>query len=470
MSYILDTFFTATTMSVHIQKGQKIVSKKGKPGARKLYRDGKLWTKKQVLDLIQDILQAVENSEDGYIEIQRSASTVIQLWPYRIVIVEPPVANTHEITIVRPVAKLLLADYTLSEDMTQRLLHDAKGILIAWAPGEGKTTFAQALIEEIAKQEVIIKTIESPRDLVVSSSITQYSFSHAPHDEIRDILLLSRPDYSVYDEVRNTPDFHLYTDLRLTGIGLIGVMHATQAIDAIQRFIGVLNMGTVAQVIDTIIFIQSGQVAEILALEQVVTTPSGMTSEDLARPVIYVHSLLSKEKIYEIYSYGDNVVVMPLDKVSTTNIQKEPALVKYAKQAIQDHIQELIQYRCHIEITWQNNLTLYVPPAIKGRVIGRQGARIEEIQKITWFSISVRDTDELKHIDNKAPSYHINEIQKGKKTILEIQFPDNYKHTDIRIMIGDQIMTFTANHKGIVTIRRKKLIQHIQNDDIQVIG
>jgi ATPase len=33
---------------------------------------------------------------------------------------------------------------------------------------------------------------------------------------VRDILLLSRPDYTVYDEVRNTPDFELYKDLRLT--------------------------------------------------------------------------------------------------------------------------------------------------------------------------------------------------------------------------------------------------------------
>jgi ATPase len=280
-------------MSVHLQKGQSLVRKEGKPGGWQLHTEGKPWTKKKIQDLIAQIYTEVEKSEDGFIEIQRSASTVIQLGTYRIVIVEPPVANTHEITIVRPVAKLSLEEYTLSEDMRQRLLHEAKGILIAGSPGEGKTTFAQALIEEIAKQEVIIKTIESPRDLVVSSAITQYSFSHAPHDEIRDILLLSRPDYSVYDEVRNAADFHLYTDLRLTGIGLIGVMHATQAIDALQRFIGVLNMGTVAQVIDTVIFIKAGQVDEILGLEQVVTTPSGMQSEDLARPVIYVSSLLS---------------------------------------------------------------------------------------------------------------------------------------------------------------------------------
>jgi ATPase len=69
-----------------------------------------------------------------------------------------------------------------------------------------------------AKQNKIIKTIESPRDLIVPKEVTQYSFSYAPHNEIRDILLLSRPDYTVYDEIRNIEDFKLFKDLRLTGI------------------------------------------------------------------------------------------------------------------------------------------------------------------------------------------------------------------------------------------------------------
>jgi ATPase len=68
----------------------------------------------------------------------------------------------------------------------------------------------------LAKKDVVIKTIEAPRDLQVDPSITQYSFSHAPHNEIRDILLLSRPDLCIYDEVRNREDFMLFKDLRLT--------------------------------------------------------------------------------------------------------------------------------------------------------------------------------------------------------------------------------------------------------------
>jgi ATPase len=97
-------------------------------------------------------------------------------------------------------------------------------------------------VEFYERDKKIIKTIESPRDLMVPENVVQYSFTHGSHDEVRDILLLSRPDYTVYDEVRNKPDFELYKDLRLTGIGLIGVIHATRPIDSIQRFLGTIEM------------------------------------------------------------------------------------------------------------------------------------------------------------------------------------------------------------------------------------
>jgi ATPase len=40
-----------------------------------------------------------------------------------------------------------------------------------------------------------------------------------------------------------------------------------------------------------------------------------MNSDDLARPVILVKDLISDEIRYEMYSYGESVVVMPTDMV-----------------------------------------------------------------------------------------------------------------------------------------------------------
>lgn len=466
---ILDSYFQDTTMSVHFQQWQHLLSKIWKPWWWSLVHGEELRSKTHIHTLITTLYKEIDARDDAFIEIQRSASKVLQLGPYRIVIVEEPVANSLEITVVRPIAKLSLPDYDLDPDLTDRLINTAQWILIAGAPWEGKTTFAQALIEEIAKKDVIIKTIESPRDLVVPSSVTQYSSSHAPHDELRDILLLSRPDYSVYDEVRNAPDFHLFKDLRLTGIWLIWVMHATKAVDSIQRFISAVDMWTVSQVIDTVIFIKAWRVAEVLALEQVVRTPSGMQSEDLARPMIVVNSLMTHAPLYEIYSYGDNVVVMPLDKIESSK-KETSAISKYALKWISEHIRELIDYRCHIEINGPNSITLYVPDKLKWRVIWRQWKRIDEIQKITWLSISVRSPDALSpHSTKKDVPYTIEEIHKWKKIKIEIQFEESYAHEEIKLMIWWQLLTFSVNHQWIVTIRRKKLIDSILAGDVHIV-
>jgi ATPase len=46
--------------------------------------------------------------------------------------------------------------------------------------------------------------------------------------------------------------------MRLAGVGMIGVVHATRAIDAIQRLIGRVELGMIPQVVDTVIFIDKG--------------------------------------------------------------------------------------------------------------------------------------------------------------------------------------------------------------------
>ena len=69
-------------------------------------------------------------------------------------------------------------------------------------------------------------------------NVTQYAISHSSPEEVLDVLLLSRPDYTIFDEMRNTQDFRLFADLRLSGVGMVGVVHATNPVDAIQRFIG----------------------------------------------------------------------------------------------------------------------------------------------------------------------------------------------------------------------------------------
>ena len=100
-----------------------------------------------------------------------------------------------------------LDDYSLSEQLMERFSDRAEGIVISGSPGSGKVLLHQGLANFYHSKGKIVKTFESPRDLQVDSGITQYSKLDGSFDNSADILLLVRPDYTIFDEVRRREDF-----------------------------------------------------------------------------------------------------------------------------------------------------------------------------------------------------------------------------------------------------------------------
>jgi ATPase len=154
--------------------------------------------------------------------------------------------------------------------------------------------------------------MENPRDLQVPDIVTQYTALDGAMENTADILLLVRPDYTIYDEVRKTRDFETFADMRLAGVGLVGVTHANKAIDAIQRLVGRVELGIIPHVVDTILFIHAGKIKDVYELRMTVKVPYGMRDGDLARPVIEVKDFETGLPQYELYSFGEEVVVIPV--------------------------------------------------------------------------------------------------------------------------------------------------------------
>ncbi|MCE4600594.1 MAG: PINc/VapC family ATPase [Desulfurococcales archaeon] len=309
----IEDYFTDKTMSVHLKEGAPPLAKIGRPGKWAFVAiSSEPMTRKDIEEIAREVVEAASRMEDGFVEIDRPGSTIVQLHDYRIVITRPPLSEGWEITAVRPIAKLSLDDYNIPEKLLNRLIERAEGILIAGAPGMGKTTFAQALAEFYASKGKIVKTIESPRDMRLPPTVTQYSKNYADLGELHDILLLSRPDYTFYDELRSDEDFQLYVDLRLAGIGMVGVVHATTPIDAVQRFIRRVELGMIPSIIDTVIFINEGQVEKVYELSMTVKLPTGLREAELSRPVVEVKDFLTGELEYEIYTFGEQTMVVPV--------------------------------------------------------------------------------------------------------------------------------------------------------------
>lgn len=409
---VLDSYFQSDVMSLHIKAGTKLSIKQWSPWSQEMKFVWDIMTQNEVKELIATLHKETELRDDATIEIDRKLSTVIQMGNYRIVIVYPPLSDDYELTIVRPVVRLTFSDYDMDPSVIDLLQNQAQGILVSGAPGSGKTTFAQALVDMYVEQKKIVKTIEAPRDLQVADDVVQYSFSHGTHDEVRDILLLSRPDFTVYDEVRNTPDFMLYKDLRLTGIGLVGVIHATQAIDSIQRFIGVVSLGMIPQVIDTVVFIKDGVIKNIYRLSFTVKTPSGMLSEDLARPVVEVKDFFTWQLVYELYSFGEQVVVMPLEKLSAVKLQSGSS--KLASLYIEQYLSDKLTFEYGLS-TKDNTIEIYVPHEEKGSIIGKWGEVVRVLEKELGMRISVKTFEEDtvgEHVRMITPEYMVRKKKK----------------------------------------------------------
>jgi len=312
LSLKLLDYFDDKTMSVHLKRNLPPYAKKGSPGNWLLQKiDEQVITPKLIEDIALEVIENVREDDHSFIEIEKMGAVVAQLREFRIVITRPPFSNDVEITAVRPLVNLELSDYSIDAKL-QRRLEKAEGILVCGSPGAGKSTFCAALANFYLNQNKVVKTLESVRDLQVRPEITQYTKLEGSLENSADILLLVRPDFTIFDEVRTTKDFEIYADFRLSGVGMVGVVHSSSAIDALQRFIGRIELGMLPSIIDTIIFIEGGDISTVLIIKMTVKVPSGFRDRDLARPVVEVRDYKTRNLEFEIYSFGQDIVINPI--------------------------------------------------------------------------------------------------------------------------------------------------------------
>jgi ATPase len=185
--------------------------------------------------------------------------------------------------------------------------------------------------------------------------------------------------------VRTTEDFRVFADMRLAGVGLIGVTHANRAIDAVQRLIGRVELGMIPQVVDTVLFVEAGKIAQVLELKYTVKVPVGMTDADLARPVVTVSDVRSGREVYEIYTYGEQVVVMPLDSIDAAS---DPAS-QLAERELSRMLRRNVQGPMEVEVRG-GKATVYVEESEVPQLIGKGGRTVQMLERKLGIGLDIK--------------------------------------------------------------------------------
>ena len=304
--------------------------------------------------------------------------------------------------------------------------------------------------------------MESPRDLQVGDEITQYAPLEKDMGKTADILLLVRPDYTIYDELRKTKDFRIFADMRLAGVGMIGVVHATRPIDAIQRIIGRVELGMIPSIVDTTIYIDEGRVAAIYDIKLTVKVPSGMLEADLSRPVIEIRDFETGDLVHEIYTYGEQTIVMD---VGLTRMKKTP-IHEMAEREIIKEVKKRVPGRVEVEMKSDRRASVWVNEESIPKLIGKRGKNIEELEGKVGISIGVESLESKNGNPGKSRGRkeHIPELLSHDYVPVDVEMSGNYVvlnfgkdvvGTPFDILVdNDYLFTATVGKKGTIKIKK----------------
>jgi len=262
--------------------------------------------------------------------------------------------------------------------------------------------------------------------------------------------------------VKKTKDFMVFSDMRLSGVGMIGTVHATGPVDAIQRFITRVDLGMIPHIIDTIIFIKDGEVKNVFKLSMTVKVPSGMTEADLARPVVEVRDFENDELSYEIYTYGEQTVILPV-----TETGKIPAVRKLAAERV---LQEIRRFDPHAEteLVSDDKAVVRVNNEMISRLIGKDGVMISKIEKMLGIRIEVEPR--IPAI-GKETKFKLKEVGNS----LELKFDKNLIGKIASIYVENEFLfSATVGKKGKIRVTKssgigKKLVKASFGKNIKVV-
>lgn len=219
----------------------------------------------------------------------------------------------------------------------------------------------------------------------------------------------------------------------------------------------------IPHILDTVVFVKAGQISTVYELDFKVKVPTGMTEQDLARPVIEVRNFENHTLEYEIYTYGEENIVIPISKEA-----KSAGIEKLAESKIKDVIKRFDR-DAEIEILSNNSIRVMVDKDSIPSLIGRGGSTINELEKNLGVHIDV----EPKTTHGRRGEW-FDMSESGNNFILEVEEEKSGMDADVYVQ-DRHVLTARVGKRGKITIPKrsspgKRLINAVMSkEDIKIV-
>ncbi|MDY6765948.1 MAG: KH domain-containing protein, partial [Candidatus Nanohaloarchaea archaeon] len=192
------------------------------------------------------------------------------------------------------------------------------------------------------------------------------------------------------------------------------------------------------------VFIENAEVEKVYKLELTVKVPTGMTEADLARPVIQVKDFETDTPEYEIYTYGEETVVIPV-----TGRDQGSAMERFAARQLEHELGKHVDNPA-VEFASDDHITLYVDEDDIAGLIGQGGENIDRIEDELDVNITVEPREDDAANGDEEIAYTLEED--GDQVVVMVD--ERYSGRDVQFYRGgDFLFSATVGRGGKISLK-----------------